>query len=311
MHDMKAFKEKLESIAKGSDFYINESMREHTSFRIGGPADIFSVVSPGDIPGIVLACRESGIPCTVLGNGSNVLVSDKGIRGVVLCLGDNASHTETIPEREGYGYIKAEAGAKLSSLSKLAMEEGLSGLEFASGIPGTLGGALVMNAGAYGGEMKDVVEYVTCIESSSLNAMKIPGEECDFSYRHSIFQNSDYIITGALLKLPPGEMSEISGKMEEFKISRKEKQPLEYPSAGSTFKRPEGYFAGKLISDCGLKGFSVGGAVVSEKHAGFVINTGNATASEVRALMDAVKDRVYEQFGVELVPEVKFVGEYH
>ena len=304
-----SFFELITSKAPRSICWENEPMSKHTSFRIGGCADIFLDACPEDIPLILKTCDLEGIPVTVLGNGSNVLCGDLGIRGLVLCLGKKAAGIKIHNNGDSVD-MEVGAGELLSVVSKSARDAGGSGLEFACGIPGSLGGAIVMNAGAYGGEMKDAVRYVDYIDIKTGTFERINAKDCDFSYRHSVFLDGKRIITGAGLSLRTGDIADITSQMEEFNRQRIEKQPLEYPSAGSTFKRPYGYFAGKLISDCGLKGYSVGGAEVSEKHAGFVINRGNATAKDVRSLMDYVADKVRKDYGVELIPEVRFVGEF-
>ena len=282
---------------------LNEGMSGHTSFRIGGPAAGF--VMPNtvqELDDVIRLCRREGIQYFVMGNGTNLLVSDKGYNGIViqLCKRMNAFFLEDT-------MIYAQAGVLLSALAAKAARESLTGLEFASGIPGTIGGACVMNAGAYGGEMKDVIISVE-VYIPGKGVMTIPAEEMKFGYRDSVIKHSDYIVTGATLKLEKGEKSVIDARMEELKEARTSKQPLEYPSAGSTFKRPEGYFAGKLIQDAGLKGLSVGGAQVSEKHSGFIINKGGATAADVVGLIEKVSDTVYEKYSVRLEPEVLFLG---
>lgn len=297
--------ELLKKETKGSLVLENEPMIRHTSFRIGGCADIFIDASVTDVGTIVEICEKEGVPITVIGNGSNLLVGDKGIRGVTLALGGRASG---IAQRGNT--IEAGAGTLLSSISKAAMLESLSGMEFAGGIPGSLGGAICMNAGAYGGEIRDVLSFVEYYDFCLKKICKIPAKECDLSYRNSIFSGNIGIILQAFLTLTPGDHAEIVEKMKDFSARRKEKQPLELPSAGSTFKRPEGYFAGKLIEDSGLKGFKVGGAMVSEKHAGFVVNTGGATARDVKELIARVSEVVFDKTSVNLNPEVRFVGEF-
>lgn len=280
-------------------------MKNHTTFRIGGPADLFAApVTEKAAAEIVRICREQEFPFYVIGNGSNLLVSDAGYRGLALQLYRNLSKITVDGET-----VTAQAGAMLSVIAKRALEAGLTGFEFASGIPGTIGGAAVMNAGAYGGEMKDVLTEVTVLTREN-EIRVIPVESLELGYRHSAVQENDWIVLGAKLKLRVGDPAKIRERMEELKAQRVEKQPLEFPSAGSTFKRPEGYFAGKLIMDAGLRGFSVGGAQVSEKHCGFVVNRGNATAQDVRRLMDEVSRRVKVQFGVTLEPEVRMLGDF-
>ena len=282
-----------------------EPMSNHTTFRIGGPADFFAAPDTMEqAAAIVRICREQNYPFYVIGNGSNLLVSDEGYRGLILQLYRNFSEI-TVEGEE----ITVQAGAMLSVIAKKALAYSLTGFEFASGIPGTIGGAAVMNAGAYGGEMKDVLTEVTVLTKE--NEIKvIPVEELQLSYRHSVIPQNEWIVLGAKLRLKKGVEAQIRARMEELKEQRVTKQPLEYPSAGSTFKRPEGYFAGKLIMDAGLRGYTVGGAQVAEKHCGFVVNRGGATAADVLQLMADVSDKVKEQFGVTLEPEVKMLGEF-
>lgn len=272
-------------------------MKNHTSFKIGGNAE--TVVFPKTVGEMVEVIKNTVSPL-VLGKGSNVLVSDEGIKGVVVI-------TEKMAEVSADGnIIKADCGAMLSKIANVALESSLEGFEFASGIPGTLGGAILMNAGAYGGEMKDVIKSVTfCDEKGELFTAE--GKDCDFSYRHSYFSDKKLYILSAEIELKKGNKEKVRSLMNELNARRKEKQPLNYPSAGSTFKRPDGYFAGKLISDSGLKGFSIGGAQVSEKHAGFVINTGNATCRDVLDLIEHCKKTVFEKYSVKLEPEVRII----
>ena len=280
-------------------------MKNHTTFRVGGPADIFLTPSAEELPAVLSVCREEQMPVTVIGNGSNLLVGDQGIRGVVICIGFGMRGIRVDGEK-----IFLEAGVTLAAAAQQAAKAGLTGLEFASGIPGTFGGAVVMNAGAYGGEMKDVIVSVRVISEDG-EILTLSKEELDLSYRHSVIPERGYlVIDGELLLTREKDPDQITERMEELKKKRIEKQPLEYPSAGSTFKRPEGYFAGKLIMDAGLRGFSVGGAAVSEKHCGFVINKGNATAADICALMDEVTRIVKEKYAVTLELEVKKVGEF-
>ena len=282
-----------------------EPMKNHTTFRVGGPAEFFVMPRTAEeVKKVIDLCRRESFPYYIIGNGSNLLVSDKGYRGVVLQIYKEMSCIE-IEEN----VIVAQAGALLSAIANKALENGLTGFEFAAGIPGTLGGACVMNAGAYGGEMKDVLEEVTVLTEEG-EVLIIPKENLELGYRTSIIARKGYIVLEARIQLREGEKEAIKSLMEELKDKRVSKQPLEYPSAGSTFKRPEGYFAGKLIQDAGLRGFSVGGAQVSEKHCGFVINRENATAADVAELMRQVSARVEEEFGVKLEPEVKRLGEF-
>lgn len=290
----------------GSDnVYRNEPMKRHTTFRIGGPADYYLCPhSAKEIQKVVEICREEKLPYFILGNGSNLLVSDQGYRGVVIQLWKNVSDIRV----EGC-LIHAKAGASLAKIAAEALEEGLTGMEFAAGIPGTLGGAVVMNAGAYGGEMKDILKEVLVMDQQG-RIFTLEKKDLNLGYRTSAVKEKGYIVLAAVLELWPGDREEIRKLMEDLKQKRVEKQPLDLPSAGSTFKRPEGYFAGKLIMDAGLRGFSVGGAQVSEKHCGFVVNTGGASASDVLTLIREVQKRVREKFGVELETEVKFLGEF-
>ena len=284
---------------------VQEPMSRHTTFRIGGAADLFLV--PGssyDVQEILRICREEAVPWFVLGNGSNLLVSEEGYRGVIIQMYRNLGEI-TVDGK----CIRAQAGALLSGIAAAAREASLTGFEFAGGIPGTLGGAVVMNAGAYGGEIKDVLKEATVLTSEG-DILTIPVEKLEMGYRTSVIKTAGYTVLEAVLSLEKGDQSAIREKMKELSEKRISKQPLEYPSAGSTFKRPEGYFAGKLIMDAGLRGYRVGGAQVSEKHCGFVINTGNATAQDVRTLMRDVQDKVLKEFGVKLEPEVKFLGEF-
>lgn len=283
-----------------------EPMSLHTTFRIGGPADLF--VTPGSIQAVadsIRICKETQTPYAVIGNGSNLLVSDTGYRGVIIQIGRNLNQVSVNGEE-----IRAQAGAMLSVIAKTALSESLTGFEFASGIPGTLGGAAVMNAGAYGGEMKDVLTEVTVLTREG-EIRTVPAEKLEMGYRTSLAAKNGWIILEAVLKFQKGDAEAIRGRMEELKMQRVTKQPLDLPSAGSTFKRPEGYFAGKLIMDAGLRGFTVGGAQISEKHCGFVVNKGGATAEDVRNLICAVQKKVQEEAGVKLEPEVKFLGEFH
>ena len=289
----------------GCNYTENESMIEHTTFRIGGPADLFVVPTTVEgLAAVVSACNKEGIYCFILGNGSNVLVSDKGIRGVVVSTAACLNNIELIGAYE----IKCGAGVKLSRLSDLACENSLTGAEFAWGIPGTVGGAVYMNAGAYDGEMKDILvscEYLT--PDGELHTML--ADEMDLSYRHSAFSENGYVIVSATVRLKAGDKGEIRAKMDDFMHRRKSKQPLEFPSAGSTFKRPVGGFAAALIDECGLKGYSVGGAEVSEKHAGFVINKGGATCFDVMRLVEHIKKEVFLKKSINLECEIRVIGE--
>ena len=290
----------------GSDnVRLHEPMKKHTTFRIGGPADYYLCPhSTEELQKILQICRENKLEFFILGNGSNLLVSDKGYRGVVIQLWKNFSDIETEDNT-----ITVKAGALLSKVAAEALEESLTGMEFASGIPGTMGGAVMMNAGAYGGEMKDIISEVTVLTREG-ELLTLSKEEMNFGYRTSVVKEKGYVVISAELQLRKGDREEIRKVMDELKERRVTKQPLDMPSAGSTFKRPEGYFAGKLIMDAGLRGFSVGGAQISEKHCGFVVNKGDATAADVLGLIGEVQKRVQEKFGVALEPEVKFLGEF-
>ena len=285
--------------------FTGEAMSRHTTFKIGGPADYFLMPDKGeDVGRVIKICKEKEIPYFILGNGSNLLVGDGGYRGAVIQIYRNMSSV-TVEGNE----ITAQAGALLSAVAAAAKNASLTGFEFAGGIPGTIGGAVVMNAGAYGGEMKDVLTEVTVMNAEG-DIFTLPTEELELGYRTSIIKTAGYIVLEAKIRLKEGDPEVIRETMKDLTIRRTTKQPLEYPSAGSTFKRPEGYFAGKLIMDSGLAGYQVGGAQVSEKHCGFVINAGDATARDVRTLMDNVRDIVYKKYGVTLEPEVKFLGDF-
>lgn len=282
-------------------------MSAATTFKVGGPADLLIDLPSAEAAVQVLrTCREEGIPYLFIGNGSNLVFGDKGFRGAVLRLMEE----EPVLQPElGEGMLYAPAGMQLKKLCQFVRDHSLSGLEFAFGIPGTVGGAVYMNAGAYGGEMADVVQLVHCIAPDGERGF-LPAAELAFGYRHTALMERDLVVIGVTLKLTPGDYDTIAATMKDLMGRRREKQPLEYPSAGSFFKRPEGYFAGKLIQDAGLKGFTVGGAQVSEKHSGFVINRGGATAADLVALRNHVQDKVFAEFGVHLEPEVRFVGEF-
>ena len=287
------------------DILLNEPMSKHTTFRVGGEASCFVRISEaGQLAALMPYLREVEVPYFILGNGSNLLVGDKGYNGVILQIGSkmNGIHVEDT-------HIRAGAGVLLSQLAKCAQENGLTGLEFASGIPGTLGGSVVMNAGAYGGEMKQVIELVKVMNENG-EILEIRGEEMAFGYRTSIIKDRPFIVLEAILNLQHGDQEIIAVKMEELARQRKEKQPLEYASAGSTFKRPEGYFAGKWIMDAGLRGYSIGGARVSEKHCGFVVNTGRASAADVAEVIREVQEKVKDKFEVMLETEVIFLGDF-
>jgi len=286
----------------GLDYKLNEPMNKHTSFKTGGMADVFiSVSSADELCSLCVTAKALLIPLFILGKGSNLLVSDKGIEGAVVSLAELNEISVNGDE------ITVGAGASLSALCVAAAQNSLSGLEFAYGIPGTVGGALYMNAGAYGGEMVQVVTSATYVTQNGDTGVIEVGDML-LGYRTSVFKQNNNIITSVTLRLKKGETSEIKAKMNDFMDRRKSKQPLEYPSAGSTFKRPEGYFAGALIEENGLKGFSVGGAMVSEKHAGFVINYDNATTDDILKLINHIQNVVLKNNGVTLETEVIFVG---
>ena len=281
----------------------NEPMSKHTTFRIGGNADIFvTPQSTEDIENVIRIAEKTNTPYYIIGNGSNLLVKDNGISGIVIQIYKKYSDI-TIEGNE----ITVQSGALLSTVAKKAMENSLTGFEFASGIPGTIGGAVCMNAGAYGGEIKDVL--ISCKVLKNGKIVELNNEQAGFEYRNSRIMAEKMIVLEAVLKLEKGDKEEISSKMKELNSQRNTKQPVEVPSAGSTFKRPEGYFAAKLIDDSGLRGFSVGKAQVSPKHCGFVVNNGGATAQEVLELIDKVTEIVYDKFGVRLEPEVRIIGQ--
>lgn len=284
---------------------IDEPMKKHTTFRVGGNADYFVMPrTTEEVQQVVALCKKENLPYYILGNGSNLLVGDKGYRGVIIQIYREMNEISVEGE-----YIRAQAGALLSKVGSVALEAGLAGFEFAAGIPGAVGGAVVMNAGAYGGEMKDILSSATVLTDEG-KILKLTNEELELGYRTSIIAKNHYIVLDAEYRLQRGDKAEIRAKMDELKTKRVTKQPLEFPSAGSTFKRPEGYFAGKLIQDAGLRGFQVGGAQVSEKHCGFVINKGDATAADIVELMRQVSEKVFQEFGVTLEPEVKRLGEF-
>ncbi len=291
------------AVSLGCEAQRDVPMSAYTTFKIGGNASL--MITPDNdsaLSEIIKACRKNNITPFILGNGSNMLISDKGLETVVINM---CRHNAEITYL-GDGYIECDAGVNLSKVCNFALEKELSGLEFAFGIPGSAGGAAYMNAGAYGGEMKDVLVSCTHIDKNG-DFGKLSGEELCLSYRTSAYEHNGFIITKLLLKLTPGNYDDIKAKMQDLLQRRKDKQPLEYPSAGSAFKRPEGYFAAALIDECGLKGASVGGAQVSEKHAGFIINKGNATAADVLGLIKHVQDVVYKEKGVVIEPEIRLI----
>ena len=284
-----------------NDIKIDEKLSEYVNFKVGGPADILLIPKEQVIKSIKI-CKENNIPFYLIGNGSNILVRDGGFRGVVLSL-KNVKNIYVDGEK-----IEAECGVMLKEVSDKAIENSLTGFEFACGIPGTIGGAVFMNAGAYDGEISKVIESAEVIDENC-NIIRLSREELDFGYRSSLVMKKGYTVLSAVFKLEKGQVKTIKELIEDLTNKRESKQPLEYPSAGSTFKRPTGYFAGKLIQDAGLKGYSIGGAAVSEKHSGFVINKGNATAKDITDLIKHIQDEVKKQFGVDLHPEVRIIGE--
>lgn len=288
----------------------NEPMKNHTTFRIGGPADIF--VTPTEsktLAEAVALCERKAVPYYIIGNGSNLLVGDGGFRGVIFQIYKTLDRMDFRETEDGWLKVKAGAGIMLVRLAKEVSSRGYTGFEFATGIPGTLGGAVTMNAGAYGGEIRDSIVAVEVMDKNG-RIFVLDKKELKLGYRTSVIQSEGYVVLSAEFVFKQGDMKAVQERVDELTEQRKSKQPLEYPSAGSTFKRPDGYFAGKLIQDAGLKGFRVGDAMVSEKHSGFVINIGEATAEDVRSLMEQVNQRVKEAYGVSLEPEVRMIGEF-
>lgn len=302
---MKNHIDTIKKILPEDRIFINESMKKHTTFRTGGAADLFLMPENAEqLSELIRLCRREGQEYFIIGNGSNLLVSDRGYRGIIIAV------TEAFSDIGVSGNeIHAGAGALLSGIADTARKNSLSGFEFASGIPGTAGGAMVMNAGAYGGEMKDVVKSVEALTPEG-ERVNLSNSEMGFGYRKSIVKSEGLTVLKIIFSLNPGNEGEIKAKMDELSAKRREKQPLEFPSAGSTFKRPEGHFAGKLIMDAGLAGFSVGGASVSEKHCGFIINRGNATSDDVYRLIKKVREVVKEGSGILLESEVMMIGDF-
>lgn len=295
----------FEKILGKDNVFLSELMSRHTTFKIGGPADYFLTPETEEqLKDTFVAAKSAGLPVMIMGNGSNMLVGDKGIRGAVICL---CKKLNSIKVNDSEIYVGS--GVLMSKVSSVALSHSLSGFEFASGIPGTVGGGVYMNAGAYGFELKEIIKSVRYMDNDGKIA-EILCEDCEFGYRKSIFEKQGYTILGATFKLNKGDATEIRAAIDDYTKRRVTKQPIEKPSAGSVFKRPEGYFAGALVEGAGLKGFSIGGAQVSEKHAGFIINTGNATAKDVLDLIEHIKAVVYEKNGVMLEPEVRLVGEF-
>ena len=294
---------KLLSFATSESLLLNEPLSRHTTFRVGGPADaLFLPTTAQELVQAVQLCKEHSLPCLVIGNGSNLLIRDGGVRGLVIKIGDQMADIHICGTS-----IHAQAGALLSAVSRAALNASLTGLEFAAGIPGSLGGGLVMNAGAYGGEMVQVVRQVTALVDGKL--VTLSRDQLEMGYRTTWLLKNDGIVLEAVLDLKEGDQQQIHAQMDELNRRRREKQPLQYPSAGSTFKRPDGYFAGALIEQAGLKGYCIGDAQVSELHAGFIINRGHATAADLLALIDYVQKIVYEHSGVRLETEVRIYGE--
>lgn len=297
----------LKGLTKEDQIHLQAPMSGYTTFRVGGPADcLIELRGREELRSITQYLKKIGMSFFVIGNGSNLLVSDQGYRGVILRIGKDFRHIRVEGNR-----IFAQAGAPMAAVARTAMEHGLTGLEFASGIPGTVGGGVVMNAGAYDGEMKQVVRNVEVLGTDGEFWM-LDNETMEFGYRTSAIQGHEYIVTEVEFELMPGDPAGIAARMEELNARRREKQPLEFPSAGSTFKRPEGYFAGKLIMDAGLAGYHIGGAMVSAKHCGFLINTrpGETSARDIRELIEYTRETVKNRFDVELEPEVIFLGEF-
>lgn len=292
----------IEKIISKDRIYLNEPMSKHTSFKIGGPAEcLVKVKSKEELKQILELSEKENIDLTIIGNGSNILVSDEGIKGIVLKI-----EIDTFEIEKNSAYLKVGSGVKLGTIAQKCLKQELAGFEFASGIPGTIGGAIRRNAGAHGKEMKDVVISITYMDRNG-EIYKIKNEEAGFEYRNSIFSHNDYIILETEIQLEKGKTEEIQAKMTEYATYRKEKQPIEYPSAGSTFKRGNDFITAKLIDECGLKGYQIGGAQISEKHAGFIINKNNATAKDVIELMEYTKKQVYDKFGKIIEAEIEIL----
>lgn len=301
------FERELGDILPPSQIKRGEPLGLHTTFRVGGPADYFLAPDVSRVLDAVELCRRHEMPYMVIGNGSNLLVADAGFRGAAICLGRAASGIRIIDEDASGAALAVLAGTLLSEAAAFAAKRGLAGMEFAAGIPGSMGGAVLMNAGAYGGEIKDILESAAVLAKGG-RILDMPAGQLDMSYRHSALMESGGIVLEARIRLERGDTDEIYARMEDYGRRRREKQPLEYPSAGSTFKRPPGHYAGRLIQDAGLAGFRIGDAQVSEKHAGFIINRGNATAADIAELIRLVTLRVEKNSGVVLEPEVRFIG---
>ena len=292
----------IEKFISKDKIYINEPMSKHTSFKIGGPAEcLIKIQNAEELKEILQFSKQKDIPLTIIGNGSNILVSDEGIKGIVLKIEISKFELDSQTAK-----ITAGSGVKLSFIAQKCLKQEIAGFEFASGIPGTIGGAVRMNAGAHGREMKDVVKTITYMDRNG-EIFKIQNEQANFEYRNSLFAHKDYIILEVEMQLEKGKTEEIQAKMTEYATYRKEKQPIEYPSAGSTFKRGTDFITAKLIDDCGLKGYQIGGAQISEKHAGFIINKENATAEDVIKLMEYTKEQIYNKFGKEIEAEIEII----
>ncbi|MDO5291502.1 MAG: UDP-N-acetylmuramate dehydrogenase [bacterium] len=304
---------KLLQIVGAANLSLNEPMSKHTTFRIGGPADYFVMPTTMEqVVELVKACKEEKLDFYIIGNGSNLLVGDLGYRGVIIQIGSNMASYEMqeVKGEEGFKYqVTVGAGLMLSKLSNLVANEGMKDFEFASGIPGTIGGAVTMNAGAYGGQIEDVLIEATVVDENG-EIKTLSNEELELGYRTSIIQKKPYIVLEAKFLFEKGDVTAIKDRIKELSKQRREKQPLEFPSAGSTFKRPEGYFAGKLIDDCGLRGYRVGNIMVSEKHCGFVINAGGGTAAEVMTLVHDVQKKVFDEYNVHLETEIRMIGSF-
>ncbi|MEW8955846.1 UDP-N-acetylmuramate dehydrogenase [Clostridium sp.] len=293
----------LEKLVGENNILLNEPMKNHIYFKVGGPADIMVVPDTMEkVIAVVNYCRNKDIPYFIIGNGSNLLVKDGGLRGVIIKI------TELTDITIDGDIITAQCGAELKHVSKAALDNNLTGFEFACGIPGSIGGAIFMNAGAYDGEMSYVTDKVKVLDNNG-EIIEIERDDLELGYRTSVIMKKGYVVLSVTLKLKKGDYSAIDDRIKDLTKKREDRQPLEYPSAGSTFKRPEGYFTGKLIQDLGLKGTSIGGAAISEKHAGFIINKGNATAKDILDLIAHVQNKVKENYGVDLHPEVRIIGE--
>lgn len=302
-------KNELSAILSEGQLRVDEPMKTHTTFRIGGPARFYVLPQTEEqLAEIVKVCNRCEVPFFILGNGSNLLVGDQGFDGVVIEIKERFAFCQ-MEEKESLVFVKAGAGIMLSKLAKEVANQSLEGFEFAAGIPGTLGGAVAMNAGAYGGEIKDHIVSAKVMTRDG-DVMELSKEELELGYRRSIITKKEYIVLEATFEFSHGNKDDIMAMIKDFNGRRREKQPLEYPSAGSTFKRPEGHFAGKLIQDAGLRGFRVGDVMVSEKHCGFVVNVGAGTAAQVKELIEKVSEKVEAEFGVKLEPEVRFIGKF-